>query len=766
MKFLYNILFLFLSVSAFAQNQIWKGYFSYNEIRAIAHSPSKTYFATDNAVFVWNDTDETSEIFNSINGFKAFDISAIAYSSNFNKIIIGNTNGQIAIIDEVSGSVLYLNDIVNKNSIPDNIKRINDIYIHQNSAYVSTDYGISVIRLSDNNFGDSYFIGNSGEYIKVIQTTIVDGFLYAVTDAFGLKRISLSNPNMIDFAQWQVYSVDKWFSVANLDGQLVGVKEDLTLNRFQNDLPIAVTSVYGGIYKISAFNKQLTVVTHEVVRLYDENLSMQYEYVFNQNTGRFNCALIKNSTLFLGTKQDGALLVDMLTNSERSISPSGPFSNKAYKVFLSNNDIYVILGGMNVDYTPKYDMFGINKLSATKNLGYLKPNKIHNVLSTTHASINPRKKGHLYVSSFVNGLLDITLDASDFDESSSVLYDYSNSALSSVFDGTQNATMVNGPEFDRNGTGWITNSWSNAPLKSFDLEGNWRAYSFSQFFGTGVNNMQEREKFGVPVIDKNNTKWLPTNNSGVIAFNETRNNKSLLISTDKNNGDLPSLHINSIAIDNNNQLWIGTMYGLRVLSSVDQFINMNVLRTNPIIILQDGVAEELFFKQQILKITVDGANNKWVSVAGGGVFLMSPNGQETIYQFDMENSPLPSNDVTDISINGKTGEVFFVTSKGIVSFLNFATEASEKLDNVKVFPNPVRPDFTGEVKIAGLVDDSNVKITDVAGNLVFEKKSEGGTVLWNTYNFAGNKVVSGVYMIFIAAPDGGDTIVKKVMIVR
>src|SRR5690606_17745065 len=108
MKFLYNILFLFLSVSAFAQNQIWKSYFSYNEIRAITHSSSKTYFATDNAVFAWNDTDESVEIYNSVNGFKAYDISAIAYSSNFNKILIGNTNGQIAIIDEISGNVLYL----------------------------------------------------------------------------------------------------------------------------------------------------------------------------------------------------------------------------------------------------------------------------------------------------------------------------------------------------------------------------------------------------------------------------------------------------------------------------------------------------------------------------------------------------------------------------------------------------------------------------------------------------------------------------------
>lgn len=753
---------MFFSLSAFAQNQQWQGYFSYNEVRAIAHSLSKTYFATDNAVFVWNDADETTEIYNSINGFKAFDVSALAYSSNFNKILVGNTNGQIAIIDEVSGKVLYLNDILNKNSIPDNLKKINDIYVFKNVAYVSTDYGISVILLNDNTFGDSYYIGNSGEFTKVLQTVVVDNYLYSITSDFGIKRISLSNPNLINFEQWQVYNTSNWLSIANLDGALVGVKEDLTLNRFENNLPIAVTTVYGGFYKISAYNKELTVVTYEAVRLYNQDLSFQFEYLFNDNTGRFNCALIKNNTFFLGTKTKGAMIIDRASNTETVISPMGPYSNNAYKMLLNNNEYYVIFGGVYDDYTPSYFSYGISQYSENKGWSYLEPSNIYNVFSTNYMSVNPKKKDHIYVSSFFNGMLDVTVNQNNFEQSTSVLYDYSNAPFNSVLDGNFNSTRLTGPEFDKNGTGWISNSWSSSPLKSFDLNGNWNAYSFSNVIASSV---QATESFAAPVIDKNNTKWIGTSSSGLIGFNETRNNKTLLMNVD-NGGNLPSRNINSVAIDNNNQLWIGTGNGLRVLPSVDQFLNLNSLKANAIIILQDDNAEELFYQQQILKIKVDGANNKWVSVAGAGVFLISSNGQETLYRFDMQNSPLPSNDVTDIAINGKTGEVFFVTAKGIVSFLNFATEATEKLDNVKVFPNPVRPEFTGEVKITGLVDEANVKITDVAGNLVFEKKSEGGTVLWDTYNFSENKVVSGVYMVFIAAPDGGDTTVKKIMIIR
>jgi RNase P/RNase MRP subunit p29 len=85
---------------------------------------------------------------------------------------------------------------------------------------------------------------------------------------------------------------------------------------------------------------------------------------------------------------------------------------------------------------------------------------------------------------------------------------------------------------------------------------------------------------------------------------------------------------------------------------------------------------------------------------------------------------------------------------------------------VFVFPNPVRPEFIGTVKIAGLIANANIKITDIEGSLVFETTSEGGTVEWDTTAFGKYKVASGVYMIFISAEDGSDTTVKKVMIIR
>ena len=203
-----------------------------------------------------------------------------------------------------------------------------------------------------------------------------------------------------------------------------------------------------------------------------------------------------------------------------------------------------------------------------------------------------------------------------------------------------------------------------------------------------------------------------------------------------------------------------------MLSSVDRFSTDVQLTSNPIIILEDGLAQELLYEQFITDIVVDGANNKWVGTADSGVFQFSPDGQQTLNRFTSSNSPLPSNGINDIDINPTTGEVFFATDKGMVSYKGTATDASSDLSNVLVYPNPVRPEFEGTVKINGLLNKCIVKITDIEGNLVYEEISEGGTIEWDTKAFGKYKVASGVYMIFISAQDGLETKVKKVMIIR
>ncbi|MEP2914096.1 MAG: T9SS type A sorting domain-containing protein, partial [Nonlabens ulvanivorans] len=171
--------------------------------------------------------------------------------------------------------------------------------------------------------------------------------------------------------------------------------------------------------------------------------------------------------------------------------------------------------------------------------------------------------------------------------------------------------------------------------------------------------------------------------------------------------------------------------------------------------------------EAVLDIEVDGNNNKWVATGSSGVFLFNPSGSETIFQFTKNNSPLPDNEVRDIAIDETTGLIYFATKNGLVAFKgDRASKPQEDLENVYAFPNPVRPGFDGNVTIDGLTNRARVKITDIEGNLVFEKVSQGGSIQWDTRSFSGNKVASGVYMLFISTDDNIETTVSKLMIVR
>ncbi|MDY0084041.1 MAG: T9SS type A sorting domain-containing protein, partial [Ignavibacteriaceae bacterium] len=415
------------------------------------------------------------------------------------------------------------------------------------------------------------------------------------------------------------------------------------------------------------------------------------------------------------------------------------------------------------DYTQQFNPYPLDELGISTynlDLGWIiKPYQdLLDAKSLSDIAINPSRQNEVFVTSYFSGLLKFQGDAVELLNNTNT---GTNGLESLVVPGNPSYvdSRINSPAFDKDGNLWVTNGLVNKGIKVLKTNGQWQSYDL-----TGITANLATGRYGPMAIDKNNTKWIPAYNDGVLAFNENYNNKFIVITQD--NADLPTSVVNCVAIDNRNQLWIGTAAGLRILSSIDRFISETELTVSSIIIQEGDLAQELFYQQPILDIAVDGANRKWVSIADGGVFLVSSNGQQTIYRFDKSNSPLPSNNVVDIEIDGVSGEVFFATDKGMVSFLGTSTKPSDSLGDVFVYPNPVRPNFTGTVKISGLTDKANIKITDIEGNLVHETTSSGGTIEWDTTAFGKYKVASGVYMIFVASQDGLDSTVKKVMIIR
>ena len=222
----------------------------------------------------------------------------------------------------------------------------------------------------------------------------------------------------------------------------------------------------------------------------------------------------------------------------------------------------------------------------------------------------------------------------------------------------------------------------------------------------------------------------------------------------------------ALALDTDNHLWIGTTEGLRVLYNASRFFEDENPQTREIIVEEGGNLGELLNNQFITVIEVDGNNQKWIGTAGSGVFLFSEDGTETLQHFTKENSPLPTNSIRTIALDNENGLVYFGTPNGLVSFQGNAFASKDSFENIEVYPNPVRPHFSGRLTIRGLKTDSHVKITDISGHLVFETQSEGGSVQWDLRNFHGNRVRSGVYLIFVSDPDGTESAVEKVMIVN
>ena len=86
--------------------------------------------------------------------------------------------------------------------------------------------------------------------------------------------------------------------------------------------------------------------------------------------------------------------------------------------------------------------------------------------------------------------------------------------------------------------------------------------------------------------------------------------------------------------------------------------------------------------------------------------------------------------------------------------------------NVNVYPNPVRPKFNGNIAIKGLVEDADVKITDLNGTLVHKTIALGGQAVWDGKNGYGERVQTGVYLVFSSNSFGTETNVAKILFIH
>ncbi|WP_395060963.1 T9SS type A sorting domain-containing protein [Flavobacterium sp.] len=777
-KRILNIIVLFsFSIVLSQNNQLWKGYFSYNQITDISESSNAVFASSENAFFSKNSLTNDLKTTTSVDGLKAETITALYHSETFNKTLVGNQNGLLLVVNQ-DGKILYKTGILDEVPVSPLIKRINHFNEYNGKVYISCDYGITVFNLTNLEFEQTYYMGPQGSYISVQQTCISNGFIYAATKSgsmgSGIRKANLSNQFLDDFNQWIDQTGYEWNGVVAFNTEIIASRTDGKLFRFNGSSFVQFFQLPETALDIRVSDNMLVVTSLNNVYFFNTTLQQTLRIQTSQVTTlavTFTCATVINGIVYIGTNENGILSSSITSPINfQFIMPDGPERNKIFRVRKSSLALWVLYGRYNRGYNPynlepPYGLFQypISKYTTDNGWSEIPYSSLFGAKSLANIAFNPKNEKQFYVSSYFSGLLKVD------NEIPTTLYNTTNTGT----DGLQSLQLIppnpsyldiriNGPVYDKNGDLWMTNNFVTKPLKVLRSNGQWQSYDFSS-----TESYQDLvdTSYGTPVIDKNGTKWLSKGTNGLIAFNENYANKFISIKTGSL-GNLPDNDVRCVAVDNKNQLWIGTTRGLRIIPTVDSFISETDIQTKAIIILENDLAQELFYEQFILDISVDGANRKWVAIAESGVYLQSSNGQETIYHFTKENSPLPSNNVNDIEIDGITGEVFLATDKGLVSFKGTSTRPSNDLASVFVYPNPVRPEFSGTVKISGLTNKAIIKITDIEGNLVHEETSEGGTIEWDTTAFGKYKVASGVYMILISAQDGIETTVKKVMIIR
>ena len=379
--------------------------------------------------------------------------------------------------------------------------------------------------------------------------------------------------------------------------------------------------------------------------------------------------------------------------------------------------------------------------------------------SLISVAIDPSDPDHAYFACWGVGVLECRKTGGV------EIFKRSNSTLNGIV-GLGDYVIAGGVTFDKDNNLWAVAGGNTSPISVRRPDGSWQSF---------VIQNADMARYGLfqIIVDDNNQKWFialegGSTGQGIGVFNEndpatTSDDQFARITNTVGQGGLPDMRVRSLASDKDGAVWIGTDKGVAVIYNPGNVFSGNSFDAQRIILEQDGIAQYLLETEVVTAITIDGANRKWFGTANGGVFLMSADGTKQLLNFNSENSPLPSNAIMGIAVDDKSGEVFFGTEKGIISYRGDATAGGEACNDYLVFPNPVRHDYYGPIAIRGLIDNADVKITDIAGNLVYHTIANGGQAIWNGTNFSGERVNTGVYTVLVSNSDGTETCTTKLL---
>jgi len=736
----------------------WRDHLPYQQVTGVTYTAGKVWAATPYSLFSVDVADNTIERWSRTNGLAETGISAIGAEPNGQRVVIAYNNSNIDVL--VDDKPININSLKNSSIAGD--KSIKAVFIDQQLAYLATGIGIVVINLDKYEIKDTYIIGSGGTKVAVNAVTSSGNVVYAATSE-GLKQAPV-NANLADFRNWQLVSGSNGLPAGNVQ-ELASLQNNVVAVR-NDSLWLQNGSTWSLLYRDGWAISNCTVSDNKI--LLSET---------NNNTGRI--VLLSATGTTEQTIQDIQLtpaprqaifyqneyyIADTLAGLSNysgtafnRLLPDAPPAIATGPMQVLHNKLWVTAGGVSANWDPlnnKNGLFAFND----NNWSYYNNTRFSTLDSLTDliaVAADPTDES-VWAGSFGGGLVNITKD-------NSITLFKQNSAIQPAYFNSK-SYRVSGLAFDADNNLWVANYGALNPLLVKKAGGNWQSFIIP--FALAEQAVSQI------VIDDNNQKWivLPKNN-GLACFNHGQSidnpadDQWKFFRSGKGNGNLPDNDVRCIAKDKNNFIWVGTAKGIGIIQCTQQAVTNNGCEAVLPIVQQDNFAGYLFSDEQVQTIAVDGADRKWVGTPNG-VWLLSPDAGKTIYRFTESNSPLLSNDVKQIAIDGKTGEVFFATAKGICSFRSTATETTETNSEVLVFPNPVPPGYTGTIAIRGLASNAIVKITELNGRLVYQTKALGSQAVWNGKDYNGRSVSSGVYLVLTSDEDHQQKLVTKIVFIQ
>ncbi|MDP1620883.1 MAG: two-component regulator propeller domain-containing protein [Bacteroidales bacterium] len=787
-RYIFIFSFLFSTVVQTFSQQVpigqWRDELPYTLVNSITDAGTRIYASTPYAVFYVDKEDNSVTRITKISGLSDIGISSINYNKEYKTLVIAYTNANIDLIK--NNVIINISDIKRKPILGN--KTINNIFFIGKDAYLSCGFGIVVLDLNKEEIRDTYYIGKDGGQINVLALSKDQhDTLFAATEK-GIYIASVNNPNLSNFTSWRkdsrLDSTATYNSMTLFAGKIFVNKKRATVGtdtilifsngsweRWQQPL-------YSTVMHLQSNDKYLLVAYNFVVKAFGANLEF-FSYVQGSEYPQ-DAIADSEGIMWVGDTYLGLASYNPATQAINRVNLSGPATALAFSMSSRGNDLYIAPGGRDGSFIPIYTRPQVYHLKDTewKNLeGYNNPimNQTHDVVTI---AIDPNDSKHAFAGTYGKGVLEIYNDSviRRFTYGNSTLRNYSGSDTSDI--------RVGGVAYDAAGNLWVVTSFNNNCI-SMKKGDKWTTFSVP------IEN-----DLGFILVDRHGQKWIQMrygtmNANSILVFTENGtpdnplDDKFRLLNSTAGNGNIPGTTVLTMAEDKKGEIWVGTEKGVAVFYAPENVFSGQNFDAQQILVTQGSYVQYLLENETVTAIAIDGANQKWIGTDRGGVFLFSEDGTKEIFHFTAENSPLLSNRITCIALNDD-GNVFFGTDNGVISYRGSATPGGEGNENVYAFPNPVRENYEGCIAVRGLVNNAQVKITDINGTLVYSgyagnpQKSDceslntisaqtgvyGGQVVWDGRNFDGRKARTGVYLVYASDDTGSEKVVTKILIIH